>query len=100
MGAITGTLVKGTELAGSYKIVQVRATVASASDTITLTQADHGITAITGVMGYVIESGAGANFQQITITSSDLTLTLTSTNAAGAAASSFGNVLITVIGTQ
>ena len=42
MGAITGTLAVDTEFAGDYKVIVVSATVASASDTITLTAAAHG----------------------------------------------------------
>ena len=45
MGAITGTSVVNTELVGK-KIGYVTATVASASDTVTLTLADHGFSAL------------------------------------------------------
>lgn len=100
MGVVVGTLVKGTELAGQYKVVQVRATLAALSDTITLTAATHGITAITGIIGAVIETGMGANFATLQITSTGLVITVGSFNAAGAAASSWGNVLITLLGTQ
>ena len=99
MGTPAGTLVKGTELAGTYKIVQVRVTLGAASDTVTLTAAAHGITAITGVLGAVIETGAGANFQTLQIATTGLVLTVVSLNAAGGNATSFGNVLISVLGT-
>jgi len=43
MGAITGTVVKKTELSGEYQTLILTATPAAASDTVTLTAADHGM---------------------------------------------------------
>jgi hypothetical protein len=97
MGAVAGTLVKGTELAGAYKVIQVRATLAALSDTITLTEATHGVKSIIGVLGAIIETGLGANFATLQITTSGLVATVGSFNAAGASATSFGNVLISLL---
>lgn len=96
MGAITGTLLKGTELAGTYKVVVVTATVASTSDTITLTAATHGITAITAILGATITGGMDADFQTIQVSSSGLVLTVVSKNAAGGNATDFTGTTIAV----
>ena len=60
MGAITGTLDVGTELGGNTRLVTVTTTSESASDTITLTKAAHGISAITGIVSCVITGGQDA----------------------------------------
>lgn len=101
MGAITGTLAKGTEFAGGYKLVSITATVASASDTITLTQATHGISAITAIVGAVITGGLDAAFTDIQVSFDGLVLTVVSTEQDGTAATDFTGttVAITVLGT-
>ncbi|MFA5321173.1 MAG: hypothetical protein WC373_00755 [Smithella sp.] len=101
MGAITGTLALGTEMCGTYKLVTVTATIAATSDTITLTAATHGITAITAVVGAVITGGMDADFQALQVSFSGLVLTVVSKQADGAASDEFTGttVSITVIGT-
>jgi hypothetical protein len=102
MGAITGTLALGTGMTGaSYKICVITATVASASDTITLTAATHGITAITGIVGAVITGGQDAAFTAIGVSFSGLVLTVTSVEQDGTASTDWTGttVSITVIGT-
>ena len=100
--AITGTLELGTELAGKYKLVVVSATVAEASDTITLTAADHGITAITTLVGAVITGGLDDHFTNIQVSFSALVLTVVSIEADGTAATDFTGTTISVavIGTM
>ena len=100
MGAITGTLAKATEFAGDYKLVTVTATVASASDTITLTAAAHGISAIDAIVGAVITGGMDADFQTIQVSYSGLVLTVVSKQADGAASDEWTGttVSITVLG--
>ena len=100
MGAITGTLVANTEFAGKYKLVTITATIAATSDTITLTEADHGITAIDHVVGAVITGGMDADFQALQVSHSGLVLTVVSKQADGAAADEFTGttVAITVLG--
>lgn len=101
MGAITGTVDVGTEFGGSHKLVTVTATVAAASDTITLTEATHGIKAITGIVGCVITGGQDAAFTAVSASYSGLVITVTSVEQDGTAATDFTGttVSVTVIGT-
>lgn len=100
MAAITGTLAKTTEFAGDYKLVSVTATVGSASDTITLTAATHGISEITAIVGAVITGGLDAAFTNIQVSYSGLVLTVVSVEQDGTAATDFTgkSIAITVIG--
>ena len=99
MGAITGTKAYAGEFAGEVKILVVTATVASASDTITLTAAAHGgVASIVEVVGYSVKTGIGANFSGgLQISFSGLVITVVSTNAAGAASTSWGNISIAML---
>jgi hypothetical protein len=96
MGAITGTLAKATEFSGDYKIVSVTATVASASDTITFTAADHGISEITAIVGLVITGGQDAAFTAVSASFSGLVVTVTSVEQDGTAATNFTGTTITL----
>lgn len=96
MGAITGTLVKATEFAGEQKIVVVSATMAAASDTITLTLATHGISTITAILAVQVTGGMDADFQTVQASFSGLVITLTAKNAAGSAATDFTGTTVTV----
>jgi hypothetical protein len=98
MGAITGTKTVLTEFGGQYKVLHLTATLAATSDTITLTAATHGISVITGIVGQNIRTGMGANFATLHVAYSGLVITVTSLNAAGAAATTFGNIELTLIG--
>lgn len=100
MASITGTKTVGTEFAGEYKLVTVTATITSASDTITLTAADHGIQSITSIVGAVITGGQDAAFTAISVSFSGLALTVTSVGQDGTASTDWTGttVSITVIG--
>ena len=100
MGAITGTLAKRSECAGDYKLYVITATVASASDTITLTQATHGISEIAGIVGVVVTAGLDDHFTYVQAAFSGLVITVTSLEADGTAATDFTGttVSITVLG--
>ncbi len=100
MGAISGTLVKGTEFGGEYKIVVISATIASASDQITVTTASHGINYVDAVICCVPTGGVDNDFQTCSATASGATITITSYQADGAAADEFTGttVNVTVIG--
>ena len=82
MGAITGTKVKATEFGGDYKIVKVTCAPASASDTVTLTAATHGISEILQVIP-VLTAGYDAALAGIFATFSGLVITVVTTAAAG-----------------
>ena len=100
MGAIVGTKTVGTELAGIYKLVHLTATIASASDTITITEAAHGISTITGIIGAVVTGGVDADFSTIQVSFSGLTITIVSKQPGGAAADEFTGttIALTLIG--
>ena len=102
MGAITGTLAYGGELAGKHKIVTVTSTIAAASDTITLTAATHGITAITAILGAAITGTIDANFCKLQVSFSGLVLTIVSIQPDGAASDTWAaaTISITVLGTM
>jgi hypothetical protein len=90
----TSTLGGVTELGGKYKILHLTATISSADDAFTLTEAAHKITAIDGIISAVITGGMGANFQSIEISYSSLTVTIVSKNAAGSAATDFTSTTV------
>ncbi len=85
MGAITPTLVKGTEFSGDYKVIKFTCVPASASDTLTLTLASHGISEILGVLPH-LTAGFDAALAGIFATFSGLVITITTTASAGTAA--------------
>ncbi len=97
MGAITGTLAGNTEFAGQRKVITVTATMAAASDTITLTAASHGgVTAINGILGVTVTGGMDADFQTVQASYSGLVITLTAKNGAGGAATDFTGTTVEV----
>lgn len=100
MGAISGVVAKATEFGGDYKLVSLTATVASASDTITLTLADHGISEITAIVGLVITGGQDAAFTAASASYSGLVITVVSVEQDGTAATDFTGttIAITVLG--
>ncbi len=85
MGAITGTLAGKTEFAGDFKVLKVTCIPASASDTVTLTAATHGITEILMVAPH-LTAGFDAALAGIFATFSGLVITVVTTAAAGTAA--------------
>ena len=98
MGAITGTKTVLTEFGGQYKILHITATLAAASDTITLTAATHGITVITGIVGANIKTGVAATFQTLSVSFSGLVITVVSWREVATAATTWGDIELTVIG--
>lgn len=101
MGAITGTLVKSTEFAGQKIIAYITATVASASDTVTLTQATHGFSSLDFAIP-IITAGFDAAFTHVEASVSGLVITVTSEEADGTAATDFTGTTIglLVVGSQ
>jgi len=98
MGAITGTKTKLTEFSGVEKLVVISCTPTTASDEITLTQATHGISVITAVLATSIISGQTTTFQSAHSSFSGLVITLVTLNGAGGNATTWGNVVITLVG--
>lgn len=93
MGAITGTKVVNTEFAGTKKIGWITATVASASDTVTLTQAEHGFSNL-DVAIPIITAGFDAAFVHCEAEVNGLVITVTSKEADGTAATDFTGTTI------
>lgn len=98
MGAITATNVLLTEFAGDYKTLILNGTLASSSDTMTLTLANHGISTIVAVTGAIIKTGYTTTFAGLQVSFSGLVITIASFAAAGTVATTFGTVAITVVG--
>lgn len=96
MAAITGTLVKGTEFSGEYKLLKITATPTSASDTVTLTQATHGINEILYVCP-TITTGADANLLTAHATFSGLVITVVTKGADGLAATDWTTASIDLL---
>ena len=85
MAAITGTLAGKTEFAGDYKVVKLTIVPGSASDTVAVTLAAHGIDEILFVIPK-LTAGYDAALAGIFATFSGLTITVVTTAAAGTAA--------------
>lgn len=85
MAAITGTLAGKTEFAGDYKKIYLDIVPGSASDTVTLTLATHGISEILSVQPQ-LTAGYDAALAGIFATFSGLVITVVTTAAAGTAA--------------
>jgi hypothetical protein len=93
---ITGTLAKRTELGGDCKLYIITATIGAASDTITLTQATHGITTIYGITGLTVKTGLDDHYTFNQISFSGLVITIAGLKANGAAADDFTSITVSV----
>lgn len=97
MGAITGTVGAKTEFCGEHKLLVLTATVASASDTITLTAASHeGAVSIAGIVGAVVTGGLDAAFTAIQVSYSGLVITVVSLEQDGTAATDFTGTTVSI----
>lgn len=95
MGAITPTLGGKTEFAGDYKFIKITCVPASASDTLTLTLATHGISEILAVTGR-LTAGYDAELAAIRTTFSGLVITAVTRGADGLAASDWTGATATL----
>lgn len=85
MAAATGTLAGKTEFSGDYKVLRITFVPTSASDTVTLTLATHGITEIMFVIPK-LTAGQDAALMAANATFSGLVVTVTTVGADGLAA--------------
>lgn len=85
MGAVTGTKALLTEFSGDYKVLKLTIIPASASDTVTLTLATHGIREIIFVTGK-LTAGYDSALTDIYTTYSGLVITVVTTKDSAAAA--------------
>lgn len=82
MAALTGTLAYSTPLASKRIIIITTGAPTSASDTVTLTTATHGIRTIYAVVPMIL-TGQDADLATIYATFSGLGITVKTLNAAG-----------------
>lgn len=97
MGAIAGTKVIGTELGGQYKILNLTCVPTSASDTVTLTLASHGISVISAILKCEIQSGQDANLKSAHATYSGLVITVKTYDAAGGVATDWASAVVRLV---
>lgn len=83
MADLSITLVKGTEFSGDYKVLVLRVTPSSASDTVTLTKATHGISSIVYAHAQ-LTAGLDANLTILQTSYSGLVITIKQLKADGA----------------
>ena len=93
MGAITGTKVVGTEFAGERKLLTLTCIPASASDTVTLTLAVHGISVIEDVIANLAE-GQDAALSSAHATFSGLVITVKTETSAGGNATDWTGAVV------
>jgi len=97
MGALGITDLKTTTMGGEYKMITGEVTVATASDTVTVTDAANHISEIHAVIAQM-KTGQATSFTTVAATYSELAITLTSIGADGLAASTFGDVALLIVG--
>ena len=85
MAPIAPTLAASTEFSGDYKILKLTSTLTTASDTVVLTKATHGVDEILFVFAK-LTAGYDDHLSNIFATYTGLTITITSTLPAGTAA--------------
>lgn len=89
MGALTNTKIKPTEFCGTKKLLYFDSlSIATASDTMTLSLADNNVSTIYSVM-VCPSGGQDAAFTAVQATFSDLEITITSVEQDGSAATNF-----------
>ena len=94
---LVGTLTSLTpsELSGELKLVCLTATLESASDTITVSVASHGISKIVGVLG-VMTAGQDAECMSLQAAHSTTVITITSIGGNGAASSAWSDTTVEI----
>lgn len=98
MAAVTPSVQGKTEFAGATKLVVLKGTLTTASDTITLTAANcGGVISIVDIVGATITTGATTTFQSLQVAFSGLVITIVSLNGAGSNATTWGDIRISLI---
>jgi hypothetical protein len=96
MAGITGTKQIATEFSGKLKVVVITAPVGSASDTVTLSEASHGITQAVYVLPF-ITAGYDASFCHVEASHSNGVITVTSEESDGTAATDFTGTTVALL---
>jgi hypothetical protein len=95
--ALVGTVSKKTECAGEYKICVISVTSESASDTIAISHALHGVTYVDYIIGATITGGMDADFLSVEATITSTTeITLTTWEADGTASDSWSTTTVNI----
>lgn len=100
MAAIVGTKSYCTEFSGKYKMVVITALLEEASDVISVTAADHGISTVDGIVDVKLTAGADGNcmFLQGSFSGADITIKSFKDGGVAADAWTDTTVTVTVIG--
>lgn len=97
MAAITNPATKVTEFSGEFKLLCLNGlAVASASDVLTLSWAENGMSEITSVVAGV-SAGLDAQFSYVQASFSSLTITVASFEQDGTAATDFTGTKVNLI---
>lgn len=97
MAAITNPGTNATEFSGEYKMLSMyNLAVASASDTMTLTWADNGISEIQNVF-VCANAGQDAAFTEVAASFSGLVITITSVEQDGTASTAWTDTTVNLI---
>ncbi|MCP3684357.1 MAG: hypothetical protein GY861_16895 [bacterium] len=97
MAAITNPGTNVTEFSGSYKLLSLyNLSLSSASDALTLSYTDNGISEIQNVI-VGTNAGTDANFQTVSASFSGLVVTVTSANASGVEATDWTSATCNMI---
>jgi len=97
MAAITNPGTKVTEFAGEYKLLALNAlSITTASDALTVSWADNGISEITTVVGS-ISGGCSNTFSYIQTSFSGLVVTVKSFEQDGTAATGWGSAKVDLL---
>ena len=97
MAAITNPGTNATEFAGDFKLLSMyNLAVASASDTMTLTQADNGISSIQNVF-VSANAGVDAAYTAVAASFSGLVITITSVEQDGTASTAWTDTTVNLL---
>ncbi len=97
MAAITNPGTKVTEFSGEYKLLSLyNLAIASASETLTLTFNDNGISEIQNVM-VCANAGTDADYQTCNASFSGLVVTIESSNQAGVGSQAWSDTTANLI---
>lgn len=97
MAAITNPGTKATEFSGDYKMLSLyNLSIGSASDTLTLTWADNGISSIQNVL-VCANAGQDAAFTEVAVSFSGLVITITSVEQDGTASTAWSDTTVNLV---
>lgn len=97
MAAITNPGTRSTEFAGNFKLLSMyNLAVGSASETMTLTQAENGISSIQNVI-VAANAGVDAAFTAVAVSFSGLVVTITSIEEDGTDSTAWSDTTVNLL---